>query len=214
MNIGQRIKKARESKGKTLLEVANNLGVTEATVQRYESGNIKNLKLDTISEIAMFLKVSPAYLMGWKDSTEDFTRESNYTYYPVSISAGSPFNVDGITKAEEITIPDAVMGKWAGSEDICIMRVNGDSMNKVIPDQSLIAVKEIDTHSLKSDDIVVFSNDNDYSVKRFFDDEVNEKFIFSPESTDRSFTDYTVDYRDAQDLKIHGKVVLYIVEMD
>ena len=45
MNIHNRIKKRRIQLGLTLIEVANKLGVSEGTVQRYESGFIKKHKI-------------------------------------------------------------------------------------------------------------------------------------------------------------------------
>ncbi|RST59678.1 helix-turn-helix domain-containing protein [Siminovitchia terrae] len=213
MNIGKRIKKAREERNKTLLEVANALGVTEATAQRYESGNIKNLKLDTISKLAEFLKVDPAYLMGWKEAKEDFKISSKYRYYPVGISAGLPLCVDGIQEGEleTISIQDNIMGKWAGRSDIFMMRVNGDSMNKVIPHGSLIGVNPIPLEEIKNGDIVVYSDGGDYAVKRFHQRE--NKIIFRPDSTDDMFSDYETTTDNAE-LKIHGKVVMYLVELD
>lgn len=56
---------------------------------------------------------------------------------------------------ETIRIPDSLMGKWAGREDIFMTRVNGDSMNKVIPHSSLIAVKEVTLEELYDNDMVV-----------------------------------------------------------
>src|SRR5690625_2315088 len=128
MNIGDRIKEVREEKNKTLLDVANHLGVTEATVQRYESGNIKNLKLNTISKIASYLKVNPSYLMGWQSTKENILIKSQYNFFPTSISAGLPIEVSGITEKdiEKISIPDIVMGKWAGNRDVFITHINGD----------------------------------------------------------------------------------------
>ena len=64
----KRIKEIRLQKKLTLLEVAKRLGVSEATAQRYESGEIKNLKYDTIVALAELFNVSPAYLMGWDDT--------------------------------------------------------------------------------------------------------------------------------------------------
>ena len=64
----KRIKEIRLQRKLTLLEVANHLGISEATAQRYESGEIKNLKYDTIVALAELLNVSPAYLMGWCDN--------------------------------------------------------------------------------------------------------------------------------------------------
>ena len=64
-NLNDRIKEMRKKNGLTLLEVAEFLGVKEATVQRYESGNIKNLKIETISKLADLFGCDPQYLVGW-----------------------------------------------------------------------------------------------------------------------------------------------------
>lgn len=71
MRFSERLKHAREKKGLTLSELGSKIGKTEATVQRYESGNIKNLKSDTIEKIANTLNISPQYLMGWSDEVTD-----------------------------------------------------------------------------------------------------------------------------------------------
>ncbi len=63
--LNERIKKMRTQKGLTLLEVAEYLGVAEATAQRYESGNIKNIGHETICKLAELFNCNPAYLMGW-----------------------------------------------------------------------------------------------------------------------------------------------------
>lgn len=67
MSFSERMKQARLNKNMTLKELGKKIGKTEATVQRYESGEIKNLKNDTIELIASALEISPAYLMGWID---------------------------------------------------------------------------------------------------------------------------------------------------
>lgn len=65
MTVGERIKARRKELNMTLLEVSTKIGVREATVQRYESGNIRNIKFVTMILLADVLCVSPAYLMGW-----------------------------------------------------------------------------------------------------------------------------------------------------
>ncbi|SHO48122.1 helix-turn-helix domain-containing protein [Anaerocolumna xylanovorans] len=66
--LQERIKERRSSLGMTLLEVADQLGIKEATMQRYESGEIKNIKHETIVNLAKIFHCSPSYLMGWEDS--------------------------------------------------------------------------------------------------------------------------------------------------
>lgn len=62
--LQERIKERRNEQGFTLLDLANILGVKEATVQRYESGEIKNIKHETVVKLADILNCSPQYLMG------------------------------------------------------------------------------------------------------------------------------------------------------
>lgn len=83
--INARIKEKRMERGLTLYEVAERLGVKEATVQRYESGSIKNIKHETICKLALIFGCSPEWLMGFDEkpkrkSIEDLyftTREIN-----------------------------------------------------------------------------------------------------------------------------------------
>jgi transcriptional regulator with XRE-family HTH domain len=51
----------------TLLQVADAINVKEATVQRYESGEIKNIKHETVTQLASLFGCSPSYLMGWSN---------------------------------------------------------------------------------------------------------------------------------------------------
>lgn len=61
------LKKRRKELGLTLLQIADAVGVTEATVQRWESGNIKTVRHEKMTKLAEVLGVSPASLMGWED---------------------------------------------------------------------------------------------------------------------------------------------------
>ena len=74
--MAHRLRELRKERGLTLLQVAEKLGVTESTVQRYESGNIKNLKYETMVELAELFGVAPAYLMGWT-SSENSSQKDN-----------------------------------------------------------------------------------------------------------------------------------------
>lgn len=68
--LNERIKERRLAVGLTLLQVAEFLGVKEATAQRYESGEIKNIKHETIYKLSEIFRCSPSYLMGWIDTPQ------------------------------------------------------------------------------------------------------------------------------------------------
>lgn len=71
--IHTKIKEMRLRCGLTLLEVADFLGVKEATAQRYESGSIKNIKRETICKLAELFHCEPSYLMGWTDNSVNYS---------------------------------------------------------------------------------------------------------------------------------------------
>ncbi|WP_425755601.1 helix-turn-helix domain-containing protein [Ihubacter sp. rT4E-8] len=69
MSLSNTLKELRKARGYTLLDIAKKMNVSEATVQRWESGNIKNMKYDNIVKLARLLNVHPAALMGWQEDT-------------------------------------------------------------------------------------------------------------------------------------------------
>jgi len=213
-DIGKRIRDRRKELKLSADVVAEKLGKNRATVYRYESNEIEDMSINVVREIANALKIDPLYLMGMKDDPEDTITQREYSYYPTAISAGLPYEVDGITQKDiqKLSIPDAIMGKHAGDQSIMLMRVNGDSMNKTMPDQSLIAVKPVTIDQLSNDDIVVYSYNHEYSVKYYYKD--GDEIIFRPHSTDRVHRDTVFNLDDANELHIHGKVVMYIVDRD
>lgn len=69
MKIYERIKHRRKELGLTADAVADALGVSRATVYRYESADIEKLPITAIKPLSEVLKISPAYLMGWEETT-------------------------------------------------------------------------------------------------------------------------------------------------
>jgi len=67
MSLSDVLKKRRAELGYTLLEIAEKMGVSEATVQRWESGNIKSLRQGRVTQLAEILKINPSALMGWDE---------------------------------------------------------------------------------------------------------------------------------------------------
>lgn len=51
----------------TMEELGKKVGVSRATVQRWESGEIKNVRRDKIAKLADALQSTPSYLMGWDE---------------------------------------------------------------------------------------------------------------------------------------------------
>ena len=71
MRVGERIKSRRKEIGLSAEQVAKELGVSPATVYRYESNDIMNMRIDKLEPIAKALRTTPAYLMGWEDDKKE-----------------------------------------------------------------------------------------------------------------------------------------------
>lgn len=66
-----RIKELRSRRGMTLAQIADALGTTEATAQRYESGKgIKSIPYEVIEKYANIFGCKPQYIMGWSEEIE------------------------------------------------------------------------------------------------------------------------------------------------
>lgn len=64
MEIRDILKSRRLQLGLTLSDVAEKVGVSKATVSRWESGNIANMKRNRIVALANVLEISPSVIMG------------------------------------------------------------------------------------------------------------------------------------------------------
>lgn len=72
--LKDKIKDLRQQAGLTMRQLADAVNVSEATISRWESGNIPNMRRDKIYALAKALNTTPAYLMGWdqeKSSSSD-----------------------------------------------------------------------------------------------------------------------------------------------
>lgn len=68
--MGEILKELRTERGLTQEEVGKIIGVQKAAIQKYEKGDVKNLKRSAIRKLSEFYNVSPTYLMGLGDKQD------------------------------------------------------------------------------------------------------------------------------------------------
>lgn len=117
MTIGERIKAYRLRKNLTQAELAEKLNVAKQTVFKYETGIVTNIPSDKIELMSQIFGVTPAELMGWKQTPA--------TLVPVvgDIKGGYPIEI-----VEEILDYEEISEDMASKGEYIALRVKGDSM--------------------------------------------------------------------------------------
>ena len=76
MEVYQRIKQRRKELDLSADDVAEAIGVSRATVYRYESKDVENMPITSLAPLAKILRCSPGYLMGWEELYDEITLSS------------------------------------------------------------------------------------------------------------------------------------------
>lgn len=84
MKTGLAIARRREELGMSQVDLAKVVGVSKASVCRWESGDISNMKRDKIQKLADALRISPIDLLD--EETEGFVHEKT-PLEPVALKA-------------------------------------------------------------------------------------------------------------------------------
>ncbi len=71
LDIVARIKGQRQKLNLSFQDLADLTGMSKSTLQRYESGAIKNIPLSRVEILASALQTTPEYLMGWDENSVD-----------------------------------------------------------------------------------------------------------------------------------------------
>jgi len=70
MDIGAKLKQRRLDEKMSAEELAKRLGVSKTTIYRYEKGEIAKVPTETLEKISKILNTSPAYFMGWSETSD------------------------------------------------------------------------------------------------------------------------------------------------
>ena len=212
MQIKDKLKQLRKDRGLKQEDVAFKLNMSTSAYGYYEQGKTTP-PLYNLKKLANLYNISISELTGEKNDTVEMLGQAvtmnKYPYIDDYVSAGSPVNIEGMKDVPNIYVPDELLGSYAGSKRLFFLKVNGESMNKIIPNGSTIGVISYDSiNDIKNGDIVVYSTeDHSFAVKYFYKEK--NKLSFKPTSTYHYYYDKVFDIND--NIRIIGKVVIYSV---
>lgn len=161
-NLPAVLKRRRAVLGLTLLQIANKMGVTEATVQRWESGYVKTVNYDKMVRLAEILGVSPLEFLGLNspDVTTDVV--SFDIVGDVAAHYGRIGEMDAMP--ERIEIPSKFL-RGRPARDYFVLRVVGDSMYPLYQNGDIVLVLRTPTLQ-HSGQIGVVQHGDETTIKR------------------------------------------------
>ena len=167
MTTGDLIKARRKEIAMSAERLAEKVGVSPATIYRYEKGDIEKVPVDVLKNIATALNTTPAYLMGWEGQERTApTIPSGFEPLPPrdrvprvgQIACGTP-----ILAEENIDAYDEVPSDWHA--DFTLL-CQGDSMEPKIKDGDVVAIHS--TPMVENGQIAAVLIDGEATLKRVF----------------------------------------------
>lgn len=167
MTTGDRMKFRRKELGLSAEKVAERLGVSPATVYRYEKGDIEKLPGEILPTLSKILQTTPAYLMGWEENIGAPPISSGFEPLPKTVKrplVGSIACGEPITAEENIE--DYVDVPEDAQCDFCL-RCKGDSMiDAGIHDGDIVYIRIQPT--VENGQIAAVRIDGEATLKRVF----------------------------------------------
>lgn len=207
--ISDNLKRLMEEHEISNIELSEKIGVSQSTVGKWLLQKSVP-RMGAIEKLADYFNVNKSDILENKPVAVMLPAQQ-YPLWPFTTGAGVNDYEFSSESLEKISIPDQFLGKYAGRKDIIIFEVNGESMNRIIPNHSFVAVeyKNLD-YIPQTGDVVVFRLLGDgLGIKRYID--MYDEIMLKPESTDPVYTELRFKKSSADDLEILGKVVMYNV---
>lgn len=204
LEMGAILKKLRLEKQATQEEVGKVIGVSKATIMKYEKGIVYNMKRSSIAKLADYFGVSPTYLMGLEEK-QPTNIYSDLLIVPVigKIRAGEP--ILAAENIEDDFFISSAMYNVDSADGLFFLKVIGESMNNVIPNGGFALIKQQDYAENGDVVVAIVNGDNEATLKRF--KQIDNMFVMlEPDSTFEEYQPIIINLKDTE-FKIVGKVI-------
>lgn len=209
--INTLLRNRRKELGLTMKEVATAVGVSEATVSRWESGNIANMGRDKINALSKVLNLSPINIMGINDDIDNISAELTYNLIPLKkvrhipvigrIACGTPIlAVENVT--DNIILPDYIQADFAL---IC----EGDSMiNAKIDNGDTVFIRKQEI--VENGEIAAVLIGEEVTLKKVFISKEALKLV----PANDNYEPFIYSLKEADYIRIIGKVVAVLKKVN
>lgn len=160
--------------------------------------------IEVLENIAKVLNCSVDYLLGKTDNTESNSGEKKLFLIPIlgRVPAGEPLLAD--ENIEGYLPIDPLMYSLTSPDGLFFLRVQGESMNKVVSNGSYVLIKKQD-YAENGDVIIAIVNGDDEATLKRYKELENNFIMLEPESTSSEFQPRIIG-KDTN-FKIIGKVI-------
>ena len=216
--IGDTIKLLREERRLSQQQLADTLKVGRSTISMYESGS-RIPEDETKEQICDFFNVDMNYLYGKTNTRNSYREDKSVQELDVKIKFDDYFPLHYCTNLSAGSLeelldndPDAIVYVpikfQLRKSRLHAFKVNGTSMDNVIPDGSIVIAEKVDNAlDLKDGTIVVAWVDNGATVKRLYAKESSVTLM--PDSSDKSHRPIDVNL-ETSPIQIIGRVIWHM----
>lgn len=208
MQLKDIIKTRRKELNLTLAEIAKACNVSEATVSRWESGDIGDMKRSRIAALSKVLKVSPSIIVGTsedEDSSDSFRHIKGILPIPEvrqevpmlgSIACGKPIYMDE-ERGEYFPLDARIHA------DFCL-RAEGDSMTGArICDGDIVFIQAVP--EVENGSIAAVAIDDEATLKYFF--QYGDTVVLRPANP--KYQEMTYSQDDLNRVRVLGRAVAF-----
>lgn len=209
-----RLRELRKESGLSQQSVASKIGVSDSAYQNYEYGQ-RDIPGAVLQALANLFDTSVDYILGISPIRNKTIRATglatDYIEVPLygAIAAGKPIEMTEI----DGTFPIPAQ-KHEQYPDAFLLRVEGESMNRVLPNGSYALVDPCSDVDRDGQPYAVCVNGYDATIKRVR--KLNNGFELAPDSTDPTFKPTVYDYgvEGTETITPIGRVVYYVLPFD
>lgn len=201
MSLQKNIKAFRLKQGLTQAELAAKLGVDRSSVTQWETG-VTTPRMKVITKLSTLFNTTPSVLISDSSTLTKLPISGSTATLPLrtlgKVHAGV-MDDDTICDDEEIQVPERVVLAYP---DAFLLRVEGNCMDRVIPEGSHVVVVP---HKEPTNGSIVVIHDDAYEaiMRRYY--KGSSALMLSPDSYEEEYQDIIV--HDGQEITLIGVVV-------